>query len=213
MPEHLPDAEFLNALPAFTSQNPLKVLVSACLGGNLCGYDGSSYGEYPRIRELLALENIKPVYFCPENFAFGTPRELCNIHGGNGFDVLDGKARVLTESGKDWTRPMIAAAQKMLSVVVQHKIDLAILMDISAACGSQVIYEGHRQTGTVTYQAGAGVCAALLIRNGFKVMSQRDFKTLDLLFQKVEPLYTPDPEANDHHESDWYRAYFSNESS
>ena len=158
---------------------------------------------------LMNLENVKPVYFCPEETEFGTPRELCNIHGGNGFDVLAGRARVLTETGVDWTAGMVAGAGKMLAFALKHQADLAILMDTSAACGSQVIYDGNRTGSEVKYQQGPGVCAALLMQNNIPVMSQRDLKTLDLLFQKLDPAYVPDPEAKDHHETDWYRGYFS----
>ena len=54
-------------------------------------------------------------------------------------------------------------------------------MDISAACGSQVIYERSRTRPNKRYQKGPGVCAALLLRNGFKVISQRDWRTLEFL--------------------------------
>ena len=56
------------------------------------------------------------VAFCPEDLAFGTPREISDIHGGTGFDVLDGQARVLSESGRDWTAAMLEAAHAMLKV-------------------------------------------------------------------------------------------------
>jgi hypothetical protein len=75
-------------------------------------------------------------------------------------------------------------------------------MDISAACGSQVIYDGPRSHGR--YQAGQGVCAALLIRHQIKVLSQRDYHTLDTVLSKLDPTYRADPVARDHHETAWY---------
>jgi hypothetical protein len=56
------------------------------------------------------------------------------------------------------------------------------------------------------------VCAALLIRGGIPVMSQRDLRTLALLFRKLghEELAPPDG-ARDHHESEWYQAHFREE--
>jgi uncharacterized protein YbbK (DUF523 family) len=142
------------------------------------------------------------VSFCPEDFAFGTPRQTPDIHGGNGFDVLDGTARVLSEGGDDWTDGMLAAAAKMLTVAQDNGVRLALLMDISAACGSQVIYEGFRRRRT--YQAGQGVCAALLIRHGVKVLSERDHRTLDLLLNKLDPTSTRRADSRDHHETQWY---------
>jgi uncharacterized protein YbbK (DUF523 family) len=202
------DRDYLKKLRVPTKENPLRVLVSACLTGIKCGVDGSAYGEYPSVLKLLEYDNIRLVPFCPEDFAFGTPRELCDIHGGTGMDVLDGKAKVLTESGIDWTAGMIKASEKMLQVAKQADIELAVMMDISAACGSQVIYAGNRLAENKVYQIGAGVCAAQLIRAGFKVISQRDYASLEILYSKLDSTHTINPEARDHHETDWYRDYF-----
>lgn len=184
----------------------MRILVSGCVAGLLCGYDGTSYGEYDLPRRILARPNVRSISFCPEESQFGTPRELCNIHGGTGFDVLDGRARVLTESGTDWTEKMLRAAGEMLQLAQRHSIHLALLMDISAACGSQVIYDGVRSNQH--YQRGAGVCAALLMRNGYKVVSQRDDRTLHAILRKLDPEHTIDDAAVDHHEREWYRTYF-----
>lgn len=207
-PGHLPTASYLDGLPQPNAKKPLRILFSACLSGRQCGYDGSSYGEYPVALKLIQHPNVQPVLFCPEHFAFGTPRELCDIYGGNGFDVLDGRAQVLTESGKDWTAPMIRAAEQMLQIALEQKISLAVLMDISAACGSQVIYNGNRNAVAPIYQAGAGVCAALLMRNGIPVTSQRDYNTLELVMKKLDPDYSITPGATDHHQIQWYKDYF-----
>jgi uncharacterized protein YbbK (DUF523 family) len=155
---------------------------------------------------LLQLPTVHPVLFCPEHFAFGTPRETPDIEGGDGFDVLDGRARVVSSSGQDWTAPMLEAAHTMLMLARRERVRLALLMDISAACGSQVIYRGNRTAGV--YQAGQGVCAALLIRDRIPVVSQRDHRTLGRIIAKLDPTFVPDPAARDHHESDWYLANF-----
>jgi len=206
-PSHLPDSNLTAAWPRFTSDQPLKVLVSGCLAGLSVGVDGNAYGEFPHIAKFLARPEVAPIPFCPEDFAFGTPRQCPDIHGGDGYDVLDGRARVLSESGEDWTAPMIAAAHHMLRLAQAHEARLAILQDISAACGSQVIYRGARKAGA-PHQIGAGVCAALLVRNGVAVLSQRDFKSFDLILRQLDPDRTPRPELRDHHESDWYRSFF-----
>jgi uncharacterized protein YbbK (DUF523 family) len=155
---------------------------------------------------LLSLPNVRPVPFCPEDFAFGTPREIPDIHGGNGFDVLDGSARVVSSSGEDWTAPMLEAAAAMLALAHREHVGLALLMDISAACGSQVIYLGNRSDGV--YQAGQGVCTALLIRAGLPVVSQRDHRCIGRIIAKLDPSYESDTTARDHHETDWYLASF-----
>jgi uncharacterized protein YbbK (DUF523 family) len=172
---HLPSSDEILALPTYTPSHPLVVLVSACLLGVPCGVDATSYGApFPATDRLFGLPNVKTVAFCPEDSAFGTPRETPDIHGGTGLDVLNGTARVVSDSGKDWTEPMIQAAEAMLAVAQRNEVRIAVLSDISAACGSQVIYRGARANGI--YQVGQGVCTALLIQNGIKVVSQRDLK-------------------------------------
>lgn len=191
-----------------SKENPLRILTSACLAGQMCGYDGSSNGTYPHLHKLLACDHVKVFRFCPEDFSFGTPREMCDIHGGGGVDVINGRARVLTETGKDWTEGMINASLKMLEIAKQECIELAIMMDISAACGSQVIYDGNRFAENKKYQIGMGVCAAQLAMNGFKVMSQRDFASLEILFSKIFPDHIIDNTKLDHHQIEWYKDYF-----
>lgn len=202
------DKVFLNNLRIPTSYNPLRILMSSCLLGTLCGADGSSYGEYPQIKTLASYSNISITSFCPEDYSFGTPRAIPDIIGGNGADVLDGKAIVETETGKDITQGMLEAASKMLDIALKNNIELAILMDVSAACGSQVIYKGHRTSKESQYQIGMGVCAELLNRNGIKIISQRDFKSLEILFSKVDTNHQIDKKAIDHDESSWFKQYF-----
>lgn len=202
------DRSYIANLRTPTESDPLRILMSACLAGTLCGYDGTANGAYPSALKLLTYKNVKVWRFCPEEFSFGTPREMCDIHGGTGADVLKGKARVLTESGLDWTQGMIEASLEMLELAQRENIELAVLMDISAACGSQVIYDGNRFSENKKYQVGMGVCAAQLAENGFKVISQRDYASLELLYAKVDSHHKIDREKADHHEIPWYREYF-----
>jgi uncharacterized protein YbbK (DUF523 family) len=204
------DKKFLRNLRFPTEREPLRILVSACLTGVLCGVDGTSYGEYPTVLKLVPCKNVKLIKFCPEEFSFGTPREMCDIHGGNGMDVLNGKAKVLTESGVDWTEGMIKASEKMLQVAQHNHVELCLMMDISAACGSQVIYDGNRMVPQheKKYQIGMGVCAAQLTRHGFNIVSQRDLASLEILYAKIDPNHLIDPEAKDYDQQPWYMEYF-----
>ncbi len=204
----MPRTHLIDQLRTPTEAEPLRLLSSACLTGTLCGWDGSSCGDFPAAKNLRRHPRVQLLPFCPEDYAFGTPRELCDIHGGDGHDVIDGNARVLTASGKDWTEGMLKAAHRMLAVAQSHRAELCILLDISAACGSQVIYNGNRLEQGTPYQAGAGVCAALLQRHGFPVISQRDYASLERLYAKLNPGYQPDPQALDHDQIEWYRNYF-----
>jgi uncharacterized protein YbbK (DUF523 family) len=204
----LPSINEIKSLREFTPTDPLRLFISSCLRGEKCGVDGSSYGEFPWIQKLISLPNVKPAFFCPEQFSFGTPRAMPDIHGGNGFDVLDGEAKVLTDKGEDWTSGMLRAAEKMLDLAKIQDTEIAVLMDMSAACGVQVISDGCRLIEGRKYQKGPGVCAALFIRNGIKVISQRDFKILEVLSNKLDKSHRIDESKRDHHETDWYRDYF-----
>jgi uncharacterized protein YbbK (DUF523 family) len=203
------DIVYLKNLRKPTKDNPLRILMSACLSGIACGWDSTANGEYPTALKILQYDTAKVIKFCPEEFSYGTPREMSDIHGGTGFDVLEGKAKVLSESGKDWTEGMIKASEKMLEIAKKENIELAVLMDISAACGSQVIYNGNRFSENKVYQIGAGVAAAQLIRNGFKVISQRDYASLEILYSKLDPTHLIDKTKIDHHEIAWYKEYFN----
>jgi uncharacterized protein YbbK (DUF523 family) len=204
---HLPSPSTIESWPTFTPEHPLRIIVSGCLAGFKVGVDGTSYGEHPTIAKLLAFPAVKATPFCPEDFSFGTPRDCPDIHGGDGHDVLAGKARVLIPNGEDWTVGMIAAAREMLRVARTENARFAVLMDISGACGSQVIYAGRRQAAP--YRIGRGVAAALLAEAGIPIVSQRDWKTLDRIFCKLDASRSADRSLNDHHESDWYREYFA----
>lgn len=202
------DRENLKNLRVPTKDAPLRILMSACLSGITCGYDGTANGEYPSALQLLRFETAKIITFCPEEFSFGVPRQMCDIHGGNGMDVLNGKAKVLADDGTDWSEGMIKASEKMLEIAQHEAVEIAVMMDISAACGSQVIYSGNRFNENKVYQIGSGVAAANLMRNGFNVISQRDFASLEILYSKLNPSYVINTQATDHHETAWYREYF-----
>lgn len=204
---HTPDG--VDSLRAADPSDPLRVLVSGCMVGWQVGVDGTDYGMAGVLDDLLALPAVTAVPFCPEDTGLGTPRSMPDLHGGDGFGVLDGTARVLDEHGRDLTEGMLRGARAMLAAAQEARVELAILTDMSGACGSQVISDGCRLVEERRYQRGVGVAAALLLRHGIPVVSQRDYRTLGLLRARLDPTFTPDPAARDHHESDWYRDYFA----
>ena len=204
----MPDKDYIKRLRKPTSEDPLRILVSACLVGVRCGVDGSSYGNYPSVLKLLDYDNVKLIQFCPEDFSFGTPREVCDIYGGDGFDVITGKAKVLTTTGKDWTDEMINASKKMLQIAKDNNIELAIMMDVSAACGNHVIYDGNRFDVNKKYQIGMGVCGAQLSLSGYKIISWREYESLEILYTIIDPLHNIDSDAKDFNQHEWYINYF-----
>jgi uncharacterized protein YbbK (DUF523 family) len=187
---------------------PWPVLFSGCLAGLRCGVDGSDNGPHPLMTRLLALPTIRPVPFCPEDLALGTPRGLPDLHGGDGFDALDGRARVLLDDGRDVTEALARAASVMVETALRERVRLAVLMDMSAACGTQVISDGARGVPHRRYRVGFGVAAAALFRAGVPVVAQRDLATLDTLLRRIDPTGPRLDEAVDHHEREWYRQTF-----
>lgn len=208
-PTHLPPPAFFAGRDRPTAENPLVVLLSACLGGVHCGVDGSTNGDHADLRSWLFRPEVRIVRFCPEDFSFGTPRMTPDSHGGNGYDVLDGTARSLAEDGTDWTAGMVKAAQAMRDLALREKVELAILMDVSGACGSTVTYAGSRFAPDKAYQRGPGVAAAAVIRAGIPVISQRDHRSLRLLRILLGDIVGPEADALDHWEKEWYQGYFS----
>lgn len=173
-----------------------------------CGIDGTDYGMAGCLGDLARSPALVFIPFCPEDSGIGTPRGMPDIHGGDGFDVLDGHAKVLDDRGNDMTDAMLSGARAMLACALANDVEVAILTDMSAACGTQVISDGCRLRPDRAYRRGVGVAAALLIRHGIHVTSQRDAKTLESIRRLVDDHHVVDPTKVDHHETDWYRAYF-----
>lgn len=198
---HHPEA--VAALRTPTADDPWRVLLSGCLAGLGCGVDGTDYGLGAARPDWLSDPRVRCISFCPEDHGMGTPRTMPDLHGGDGFAVLDGTARVLDEHRADLTEAMLSGARAMLELARSEAVDLAVLTDRSGACGTQVISIGCRYEEPVRHRRGVGVAAALLIRNGIPVVSQRDPRTLGLVGARIHPAYGPAPGAVDHHESPW----------
>lgn len=201
--------ELWDTLRQPTVEDPLRVLISGCILGLKCGVDGTDYGMGGALTPLVALPTVEALGFCPEDAGIGTPRTMPDIHGGDGFDVLRGTARVLDQFGADLTDGMIRGAEKMVEYAVARRIELAVLTDASAACGSQVISDGCRFTEPRKYTAGVGVAAAMLLEAGIPVLSQRDYASLErLLVHCHAPEFTSIGKP-DHHLTPWYTEYFA----
>ena len=187
-----------------TAAEPWRVLVSGCLAGWPCGVEGTDYGLGATLGDLLALPTFRALAFCPEQYALGTPRTMPDLHGGDGFDVLAGSAKVKDEHGVDLTEKMLEGARAMLAFAQAERAELAVLTDASAACGSQVISDGCRLVEVRRHRKGVGVATAVLLEAGIAVVSQRDFRTLGLLRARlVGDPHEPPGDARDHHEHPW----------
>jgi len=190
-----------------TTEDPLRVLVSGCLAGWQCGVGGTDYGLGQLLQELFALPTIRTIPFCPEQHTLGTPRTMPDIHGGDGVDVLAGQARVLDEHGADLTEAMIEGGRAMLRAAQAHDVELAILTENSAACGSQVISDGCRFDEVRKFRKGVGVATAVLLEAGLPVVGLRDMRSLASLRTILDPTYTAPTDLVDHHDHAWTREH------
>ena len=146
------------------------IVISACLAGMKVRYDGRD-NLYPKIQQLV--DEKKAVTVCPEVFGgLPTPRNPAEIIGGDGEDVLDGKATVVDNTGKDVTAEFLAGAYKTLEIAKQVGATIVILKQNSPSCGSDMIYNGEFNGTKVK---GVGVTTALLRRNGIEVLSEEKF--------------------------------------
>jgi uncharacterized protein YbbK (DUF523 family) len=133
--------------PASTTR-PL-VLVSACLVGLCTRYDGKIV-DNPACREQLA--DVVWIPFCPEQLGgLPTPREAADIVGGDGEDVVAGRAKVLGKSGTDYSEAFIRGARQVLQIARSQQVSGVLLKARSPSCGI---------SGTI------GVTAALLRQTG-----------------------------------------------
>jgi uncharacterized protein YbbK (DUF523 family) len=139
-------------------------ICSACLTGRKCRYDGEAR-EDKRIKERWEAGKLKAL--CPECLAkLPIPRCPSEISGGDGGDVLDGRARVLAQDGGDLTLEFIEGARKFLEAAQRCGAKRAYLKAKSPSCGCGRIYDGNF-SGKL--RGGDGVTAALLKRNGIEV--------------------------------------------
>lgn len=137
----------------------MKILVSACLLGENCKYNGkNNYSE--RVAAYVAGHEVIPV--CPEVLGgLPTPRDPS--------EIVDGV--VTNRKGVSVDRQFRDGAEKALRIAEENEIDLAILQSRSPSCGVNQIYDG---TFTGHLIPGQGVFAELLLQHGYRVMDCED---------------------------------------
>lgn len=135
----------------------MKILVSACLLGRNCKYNGGN-NHCPAVIEFLQGHEVIPV--CPEVMAgLGTPRTPVEIVQGE----------VKTRDGHSVDKALRQAADQI--VKENPDIDCAVLKSRSPTCGVKQVYDG---TFSGTLRDGAGVLAQALMDAGYKVIDSED---------------------------------------
>lgn len=142
------------------------IIVSACLTGVRCRYDGGH-----RLDEKVLMLSMEDelVPLCPEQMSgLTTPRQPSEIIDGDGDDVLEGRARVVDAEGKDVTAQFIKGAMEGLAIAKRIDVKKAIMKEKSPSCGVHRIY----RNGILV--SGKGVLTALLLREGIGVVSNEE---------------------------------------
>ena len=141
----------------------MKLLVSSCLLGLPCRYDGASKG-HPLLPSLLERHTLVPV--CPEQLGgLPTPRPPAECHG----------ERVVTRDGADVTAQYRRGAREALALCRMFHCDAALLKERSPSCGHGQIYDGSFSRCLIP---GDGVTAALLRENGILVYGESQIEEL-----------------------------------
>ncbi|HML67136.1 MAG TPA: DUF523 domain-containing protein [Clostridia bacterium] len=135
------------------------ILISACLLGVPCRYDGTGTGD-KRILSLAETHHLVPV--CPEQLGgLPTPRPPAERHD----------TRVLTRDERDVTAAFARGAEETLRLAKLFSCRIAILKSNSPSCGSGQIYDGCFCGRLIP---GDGMTAALLKAEGLTVLSEKD---------------------------------------
>ena len=140
-----------------------KLLISACLLGRNCKYNGGN--NYTPLTEALK-ERYELVPVCPECLGgLPIPHEPSERVGD----------RVLSRTGEDVTEAFRRGAEKTLETAEKHGAALALLKERSPSCGFGAVYDG---TFTGTVVPGDGVAAELLAKNGVAVYGESRVREL-----------------------------------
>ena len=134
-----------------------KILVSACLYGNICRYKGDScYNE--KIAELGKTNVLIPV--CPEQLGgLPTPRHPAERVGD----------KIISDIGTDVTEEYVNGAKLALEIAKTNNVHLCVMKAKSPSCGKGVIYDGTFSGGK---KEGNGVTTDMLLAEGFKVITE-----------------------------------------
>lgn len=145
------------------------ILISACLCGINCKYNGkSNYHE----KAYKLFKEGKAMLVCPEQLGgLPTPRHPAEITNGNAKDVLESRGSITNNKGEDVTVYFVKGAEETLKIAESLGSKKAILKSRSPSCGCGKIYSGKFQGELIE---GNGVTAQLLMDNGIEVITEED---------------------------------------
>lgn len=139
----------------------MKILVSACLLGRPCRYDGRSK-PCEKVISLAERNDTEVIEICPEQLGgLPTPRIPSEIVG----------EKVVAKDGRDVTEFFVSGAKKALDIAKESSCSYAILKSLSPSCSPCGVYDGSFSGKVVD---GMGVTAKLLKENGIEIFSEND---------------------------------------
>ena len=150
----------------------MKIMVSACLAGENCKYNG---GNNRNEKVLQLTEGNEVITVCPEQMGgLPTPRVPSEIRDGV----------VTAEDGRIVDEEFRVGAAKCLKIALREQPDLIVLQSRSPSCGVKQRYDG---TFTGTLKDGSGVTAELLMENGFRCVDVEDLVGIhnDIMIRKL----------------------------
>lgn len=164
--------------------NRQKVLVSACLLGDKVRYDGSSRPVGHSVLKQW-LEDDRIVKECPETLGgLLVPRPAAEIEPEfDGKDIYHEQGRVITRQGHNVSQYFVRGARRIVELVEEHKIRVAIMKANSPSCGNDTIYSGEFNRST---RDGQGVTAAALTEAGVRVFNEHQLEEAALYLQHLE---------------------------
>ena len=139
----------------------MKIIVSACLAGDNCKYNG---GNNLNQRMMAFCQSHEMIKVCPEVLG-GLPIPRHSV------EIVDGQ--VMNTEGKNVTKEFSLGAQKAFEIVKKENPDLIILQSRSPSCGIKQIYDGTFSGKKIP---GHGLFAELCIKAGYKVLDIEDIE-------------------------------------
>ena len=155
-----------------------KVLISACLLGKNCRYNGGH-------SKLTEWEEIDAEWIpvCPEESGgLGTPRPSAEMQE-NAETILNGKGKIINNKGKNVTAEFIQGAEKCLQLGLGAGVKIAVLKSKSPSCGIGKIYDG---SFTKSLKIGNGIFAHLCHENDISCISSDNINRIKKTLAKLK---------------------------
>lgn len=137
----------------------MKIMVSACLLGENCKYNGgNNYSE--KLQDFL--KGHKVISVCPEVMGgLSVPRNPAEIVNGI----------VMTAQGQNVDAQFRKGAEAAFEIAVREKVDLIVLQSRSPSCGAKEVYDGSFRGRKIS---GQGIFARMLLDAGFPILDVED---------------------------------------